>query len=331
MGGLIILMTSRRVLVTGSNGFIGKIMVRYLVERGYDVIGLDTASGELEPDRRIYARVVDITDKAVLKEVVENVDIVFHLAARFYGDKDSIRRVTVLGTKNLVDRCIDSGVKCFLFSSSASVYGDHGGRFVDESSECRPTSAYGRSKLEAERILLEAHKELGFPAVILRLVGVYGPGGYILKPYLEGRGRRFYLIGGGENWTGFVHVDDVARAFEIAATKRPTGETFIVTDDVPATIREFYNFVSEQLGLPPPRHIQTSIARIYSEAMQIYNKITGRTVFTTPDTVRISTQSNRFSNAKIKRELGFKPLYPTYIQGVQQVLRQYHDLFSTVR
>ena len=303
-------------------------MVKYLVEREYAVSGLDVASGDLEPNRGIYAQVADITDKAILKRAVEDVDIIFHLSGRFYGNEDSIRRANMLGTKNMVDSCIDSGVKCFLFPSSATVYGDTGGELVDESSECRPASAYGHSKLEAERILLNAYKERGFPAVILRLTGVYGPGGHILKPYLER--RRFHLIGR-KSWTGFVHVDDVVRALEIAGRKRPVGETFIVTDDRPATRREFYDFVSEQLGVPPPRHIPVPVARIYGEAMQIYSRITGRTAYTTPDTIRISTQSNRFSNAKIKRELGFELIYPTYMQGAPQVLRQYSHLFSTVR
>jgi nucleoside-diphosphate-sugar epimerase len=164
------------------------------------------------------------------------------------------------------------------------------------------STPYGRSKQEGERLVLDS----GLPAVVVRPSHVYGPGGWYAKE-LVARLRqpgRFALIGRGENLWDVVHVDDVAGALALAAEHAPNGSIYHVVDDEPVTYREFMAMTAQTLGAGAPRSIPPALARL----------VAGR------NAVDAVVRSARSSNAKIKRELGWQPRFPTIRDGIPDAL-----------
>ena len=182
--------------------------------------------------------------------------------------------------------------------SSTVVTGDAHGALLTEDMPLPVATPYGRSKQEGERMILES----GLPAVVMRPSHVYGPGGWYaheLLPRLRQPGR-FAVIGSGENLWDVVHVEDVAAALVLAAQQAPPGATYHVVDDEPITFYDFMALTAAALGVGPPRRIPASLARL----------VAGR------NAVDAVVRSARSSNAKIKRELGWSPRFPTAREGV---------------
>jgi nucleoside-diphosphate-sugar epimerase len=289
-----------RVLVTGASGFLGGAVSRLLLERGHEVFALVRRPGS-EP-AGTTAVSGDLTDATRLTEALATArpDAVIHLAAEIASQRseEKVREVNVEGTKRLVTACLAAGRPRLVFTSTV-VTGDAHGALLTEDAPLPVTTPYGRSKQEGERIVLES----GLPAVVVRPSHVYGPGGWYVAD-LVARLRqpgRFAVIGRGENLWDVVHVDDVAAAC-VAAAESPAadGEIFHCADDTPITFYDFMALTARELGVGPPRRIPAAVARLAA----------GR------HTVTAVTRSARSSNAKLKRELGWAPRYPSAAQGV---------------
>ena len=164
-----------KAVVTGARGFVGHHLARHLGELDVEVASLDVGD----------ARPVDITDPdAVARRIAEeSPDVVYHLAARSHvgeswTDGDDLTQVNVGGTRAVVDACVAAGVARVLVVGSAEQYGtvDPESLPVDEHVECRPVSPYGKSKVAAEAVALEAHREHGLAVVCTRAFNHTGPG-----------------------------------------------------------------------------------------------------------------------------------------------------------
>jgi nucleoside-diphosphate-sugar epimerase len=161
---------------------------------------------------------------------------------------------------------------------------------------------YGRSKQAGEHIVFDS----GLPAVIVRPSHVYGPGGWYaddLVPRLRQPGR-FAVIGSGDNLWDVVRVEDVATALVDAAERAKPGQIFHAVDDEPITFYDFMALTAKALGVGPPRRIPAVLARIVAGA----------------PAVAAVTRSARSSNAKLKRELGWKPQFATAREGVPDAI-----------
>ncbi len=186
--------------------------------------------------------------------------------------------------------------------ASTVVTGDAHGRLLTEDEPLPVETPYGRAKQEGERLLLDS----GLNVSIIRPSHVYGPGGWYaneLLPRLRGPGR-LAVVGGGENLWDVVHVEDVAAALVLAASA-PAGSVYHVADDEPITYYDFMALSAAALGVGAPRRIPAALARM----------IAGR------NAVDALVRSARSSNAKIKRELGWRPRYATASDGVPAVVR----------
>jgi nucleoside-diphosphate-sugar epimerase len=159
-------------------------------------------------------------------------------------------------------------------------------------------TAYGRSKQEGERLL----RASGLPTVVVRPSHVYGPGGWFAGELVQRLRQpgRFAVVGRGKNWWDVVHVADVARALCDAAESAPDGSTYHVVDDEPIRLADFVATIATALGIGAPRHVPVWLARLAA----------GR------DPVAAAIRSARSSNARIRRELGWAPHYPTAADGV---------------
>jgi nucleoside-diphosphate-sugar epimerase len=226
-------------------------------------------------------------------------DCVLHLAAEIATQRDLARiaAVNVVGTGHLLDACTAAGSPKLVFASTV-VTGDAHGTLLDERSALPVETAYGRSKQEGERLL----RASGLPGVIVRPSHVYGPGGWFAEELVKRLRQpgRLAVVGRGENWWDVVHVEDVARALCDAAESAPAGSTFHVVDDAPIRLVDFVATIARALGTGAPRHVPVWLARLAAGG----------------DPVAAVTRSARSSNARVKRELGWAPRYPTAADGV---------------
>ncbi len=229
------------MLVTGGGGFIGSHIVDALVERGDDVHVVDTfCSGRFE--NRINSRAtyheVDIRSFEALVPLVQGAQCVFHLAALprvQYSIENPIETfsVNVDGTVNLLKAASDAGVRRFVFSSSAAVYGDQPTMPLSEDMPLAPKSPYALHKAIGENTCKLWSELYGLETVALRYFNVYGPrldpnGAYALAIgkflRLRKEGEMIEIWGDGTNTRDYVHVSDVARANLLAATSQKVGK-----------------------------------------------------------------------------------------------------------
>jgi GDP-4-dehydro-6-deoxy-D-mannose reductase len=225
-----------KAVVTGARGFVGRHLVGHLTGQEVDVVSLDVDD----------ALPVDITDAdAVARRIaVESPDVVYHLAARSHvgaswTDGDLLVRVNVDGTRAVVDACIAAGVARVLVVGSAEQYGtvDPDDIPVDERTECRPITPYGKSKVAAEAVALDAHRTHGLSVVCTRAFNHTGPGQSpaFLVPGLAARiaaaerdGTDEIVLGNGDPVRDFSDVRDVVRAYALLADRGVAGETYNV-------------------------------------------------------------------------------------------------------
>lgn len=175
------------------------------------------------------------------------------------------------------------------YLSSTGVYGDTGGAWVDETA---PLAGRRSPRIAADL----AWAELG--ARIFRLPGIYGPGRSILDRVRSGQAHRIDLP---EQVFSRIHVDDIASAVLAAMTRGPAGP-YNIADDLPAPQNALVELACAELGLPLPPLQSLEQASLSPAARAFY------------------AENRRVANGKAKRELGWRPLYPTYLAGIRALI-----------
>ncbi|QPF93137.1 SDR family oxidoreductase [Bradyrhizobium commune] len=178
-----------------------------------------------------------------------------------------------------------------IYLSTIGVYGDHGGAWVDESTQPQTTLDRARMRLAAERAWTEVARG---NAAILRLAGIYGPGRNALATLRTGTARR--IIKPGQVFNR-IHVDDIASAI-MAAVRREGGGSWNVCDDEPTPPQDVIAYAAKLMGVAPPAEEAFAAAEMSAMARSFYSS------------------SARVSNARLKRELGVTLAYPTYRHGL---------------
>jgi nucleoside-diphosphate-sugar epimerase len=219
-----------------------------------------------------------------------------------HGDGDSV-------LQRFRSDLADHRPKSLVYLSTVGVYGDHGGAWVDEASECRPVSRRSRERLAAERAWRAFSDQTGVPVAIIRLAGIYGPARGPFEKIRRGSARR--IIKPGQVFNR-IHVDDIARIAEAAFEQRANG-IFNGTDDEPAPPEDVLAYAASLLKLPPPPEVSFDDASLTPMARSFYE------------------ESKRVRNDKIKRLLGVRLAYPTYREGLSATLLAEAATASAVR
>ena len=233
-----------RVLVTGSEGFLGNHVCRALKERGHQVIGLDVVLGEgmvgRYPDSPTHPGTRYIqADITKLLPVME-MDAIIHLAAVASpnvctANPEMAFSVNVLGTQQVLRLALESGAKKFVFSSSAHVYGV-GPKYLptDEYHPLYLQNTYTTTKILGEQLCQLFYDNHGLSYTVLRLFNAYGPGqglGYFIPDMIKQAEGGVVGLGGHDTTKDWVYVDDVARAFCLAVETPYAGVMNIGTGE----------------------------------------------------------------------------------------------------
>lgn len=238
------------VLVTGANGFLGSALMDALLARGTEGIRILVRRALPAGHRWEGVQVVvgDLGDPDIVSHAVRGVDTVFHVGAAMRGSPGDFESGTVWGTRNVVRACLEHGVRKLVHVSSMGVL-DHAGRRpgskVDEDYPVEPhpdlRGAYTRTKLTAEREVLDAIRDHSLRAVILRPGQIFGPGAEQTTPNgMIALAGRWVAVGGGSATIPLVYVDDVVDAILLASEREAAnGRIFHVVDPEPVTQREY--------------------------------------------------------------------------------------------
>ncbi len=283
-----------RCLITGGAGFIGTALANRLVEDGHHVRVLDDLSAG-DPSRlhpsALFTR-GDVRDRPKVWTLLQDVDCVFHLAARVSVPESILypreyNDVNVGGTVSLVEAIRDVGVKRVVFASSATVYGPQPVQPVSEDARLHPLVPYGVSKLAAEYYIFSLGELNGIETVALRIFNAYGPGQRVppahapviplfMKSILSG--ASLVIHGRGEQSRDFVYIDDVVRSLSAAATTPGiSGAIINIGSGVETSIRELITTISEVTGRRPevitnPQQ-NGGISRLVADLSQAAHKI----------------------------------------------------------
>jgi UDP-glucose 4-epimerase len=265
----------KRALVTGAAGFIGSHLTEVLLDRGYEVRGLDNlSSGSLDnlsavSDHDLFSFIQgDIRDREAVEKGIDGVDSVFHQAAvasvqRSFDEPSVVADVNCTGTSVLLEAAATADVETMVVASSAAVYGSSEELPKHEAMAVDPESPYALSKYYTEQATLQLGRENDITAVGLRYFNVFGPrqdpnGEYaaVVPKFIDlmRNGERPTIFGDGEQSRDFVSIEDVVQANLKAAESGSTG-IYNIARGNRATINELVNQLNEILGTEiAPKH-----------------------------------------------------------------------------
>ena len=306
--------THKHYLVTGAGGFIGAALCARLQRQGHRVRALlrRPAIGPWDE-----AMVCDLGAEMLPPGLMDGVDGVFHLAGIAHvqdiaGIPDAVyRRVNVDATAALLDAAVAAGVRGFVYFSSVKAVADPGERCVDEAWDAWPEDAYGRSKREAEELVLAAGREHGLHVCNLRPCLVYGPGvkgnlARMLDAIERGRFPPLPELG---NRRSMVGLDDLLNAAQ-AAMDAPAAEggTYIVSDGAPCSTRALYLSIREALGQGVPAWtLPRWVLRAGAAAGDLMGMLLARPMPLDSSALRRLAGSACYRSEKIYRQLGWQP------------------------
>jgi nucleoside-diphosphate-sugar epimerase len=321
---------SGRILVTGSNGFIGAKVVEILLERGFGNLRcfvrsssqlgrLKNVLSRFDAGKNVELVTGDLLSRDDCRKAAEGVSIVYHLAAGIDKSFAGAFMNSALATRNLVDAFLEVGrPKRFVNVSSFAVYSNlhlKRGDLLDEncSLENAPQErfdAYGFGKLKQEELVKEYGRKHHLPYVIVRPGAVFGPG----KPELSGRvgintfGPFIHL--GGSNVLPLTFVDNCAEAIVLAGLK--TGidrEIFNVVDDESVTSRQFLNAYKKRVKPFFSVRVPYFLTYVMCLLWEKYSKSSKGQLPPVFNRRRCAALwgGNRYSNQKLRERLGWKP------------------------
>jgi nucleoside-diphosphate-sugar epimerase len=308
-----------RVFVAGASGAVGRQLIPQLIAAGHQVVAMSRLPEEGDSVRSLGAApvAVDAFDRrAVIKAVkLAEPEVIVHQLTALTGVGDYknfdagfalTNRLRIEGTDHLLEAAASAGTRQVIAQSYGNWnYARTGTRPKTEDDPFDPAPPRNQSNtLEAinyvEKSVIAAE---GIQGVALRYGNLYGPGtGFAADGAIVAtiRKRGFPIIGNGAGVWSFIHVHDAAAAV-VAAIQAGAQGAYNIVDDEPAPVAVWLPELAKALGVKPPRHIPVWLGRLFVGEVG----------------VSMMTQIRGASNAKAKRELGWKPLYSSWRQGFQ--------------
>jgi len=311
----------RLVLVTGGTGFIGSRLVRELLKRGQNVRVLVRNLAKAESLQALGAEIVvgNMFDEATIRAAAEGAEVVYHLGATMTGQWGDYFEGTIKGTERLVKAALEQGVKRFVYASTIAVYGvpslSKGERILEE----RPyatgdLSPYMKSKIEAEKVVLDHVSKRDLSGTILRLGVVYGPGKGIKISRLGYPVPGGYVkVGLNNNELPSVFVDSAVQALLLAGDPaRRVSAVYNVVDDVRFKQLDFLRGMGRYQGRKvrvffAPYTLLSALG-VVMRRLGRFNGIALRVAsLLSPFHLRSCAIPLTYDNSKIKKELGWAP------------------------
>jgi nucleoside-diphosphate-sugar epimerase len=311
-----------KVFIAGATGAIGQRLVPLLIDAGHEVVGTTRSPAKADGLRITGATpvVLDGHDLDAVRHAVIDAapEVVVHQMTALSGDLDlrhfaetfaETNRLRTKTTDHLLTAAVEAGARRFVAQSFAGWPNEQSGGPVKTEEDPLNTDPPKQVRETLGAILhLEAVTTgtAGIEGLALRYGGFYGPGNALGKGglMLEAvANRQMPIVGGGSGIWSFLHIDDAAQATALAVDRGAPG-IYNIVDDEPAPVSEWLPYLADVLGARPPRRVPAWLARLIvgEAAVSMMTKIRGS------------------SNAKAKRELGWKLRYPSWRVGFRDGL-----------
>jgi len=280
-------------LLVFGGGWLGRAAARKAIRRGGRGVATsrDTATrAQLETDGIVA---VDPADPVALAEAVRSASAVLVTAPPEASGCP--------GLKALIPALTASGAwpDWIGYISSTAVYGDRAGGWAFEDDPLNAASLEGARRVRAERDWLDAGRGMGLTVQIFRLPAIYGPGRSPLDKLRDGTARLVRKPGQVFNR---VHVDDAVSALFASMARPHPGRAYTLCDDEPAPADVVMEGAARRLGLPAPPEVALDDPAVSDAMRRFYN------------------DSKRLSNARAKAELGWRPKFPTWREGLEALV-----------
>lgn len=326
-----------KILITGASGFIGSFIVEEALRRGFETWACvrKTSSRRYLQDSRIHFLELDFSSEERLAEQLKGhgFDYIVHAAGVTKClRKDDFMRVNFEGTKNFVNAILRTGMplKRFIYMSSLSIFGaikeEQPYQEITESDTPHPNTAYGRSKLAAERFLDSIGNDFNY--IVLRPTGVYGPREkdyYVMAKSIAQHVD--FSVGYKRQDITFVYVKDVVQAVFLALDHGMSGRKYFLSDGDVYQSETFSEYIHEELGggwwirLKAP----VWVLRLVTLCGEYIGRMTGKMIVLNNDKFNILKQRNwRCDIEPACDELGFHPHYKLR-EGVKETIEWYKE------
>lgn len=322
-----------KILVTGGTGFMGKALVRRLLDQKHQVVALDYKEGLKTDELRAWgAEVVigTVTDRDCVRRCLRGVDVVQHVAAAFRELNVSAgyyHDVNVGGTRICLEESLAAGVKKFIYCSTCGIHGNVKNPPTDEDHNIAPADYYQQTKYEAEPVTLEFVKK-GLKATIIRPSAIYGPGDperflMIFKRVAKGR---FPMFGSGRTLYHPVYIDNLIDLAVLAMDPaKGVGRVYLAADAEYVTIEDLVRRTAKAMGVAVSiphypvwpvvalGHVCETICKPFKIAPPIF-----------PRRVDWYRQNRAFDITRARKELGYEPKIGLD-EGLKRTFAWYRD------
>jgi nucleoside-diphosphate-sugar epimerase len=274
-------------------GYTGKTLAQRMLQRGWTVSATARKAEERAGAEALGVQALAPSDETALAEAAARAEAILVTAPP--------NETGCPGLQALAPAIAASGAfpDWIGYLSTTGVYGDRGGRWVSETSALNAQSIEGARRVAAERDWLEIGRGMGLTVTVFRLPGIYGPARSPFDRLREGTARR--LVKPGHVFSR-IHVDDLVAGLEASIARPRAGGIYNLCDDEPAPAAEVTAYAAGLLGMEPP------LEEPYDPAAL------------SPAAQRFWAESKRVSNARAKAELGWRPAYRSYREGLASIL-----------
>ncbi|MCL6495811.1 MAG: NAD(P)-dependent oxidoreductase [Ignavibacterium sp.] len=320
-------------VVTGGTGFVGSHLVDLLLGKGYEVRCITRKSSDLKwlKDKDVKIFDCGLYNKEALKEIIRDADYVYHVAGVVKSKtREGYFRGNVDTTRTLIEATLESNsnLKRFLVVSSQTVTGPSlDGKPVNEETECRPITTYGKSKLEEEKLVLSFKDKL--PITICRAPAVYGERDTEIFIYFKTFSKGLTTtIGFNEKKLSLIHVLDLVNGFYLSATnEKSKGQIYFISSEEFYTWPQINKITSKIIGKKPvvikvPHFLVYTIAAVAQFAAMFSSKPATLNIEKAKD---ITQQYWICDTSKAVRELGYRQNI-SIEEGIKRTIEWYKKM-----
>jgi len=306
-----------KVLVTGSNGFIGSNLCKRLLDEGYEVNALVRKSSNLSFLEGLAVKLVygDVTQPETLPEAMEGVENVFHAAglAADWGPYELFEKVNFQGTKNVAEAASKAGVKRLIYISTVAFYGFGKQNGTEKQLPAKNLIPYAQTKLMAEQWLWEFQKDTSMEITAVQPGNVYGLNDHtFISKYIDALlTGKFAEINHGKSKTCPVFVDNLADIILLVANQPGAkGNSYIATDGLDITWHEFNSALAKELGVKlPGTSLPYTIAMLAAKGYYAFHRFLKikKEPFLTTYRINNGGKDYHFSIQKLRNQFHYSP------------------------
>jgi len=333
-----------KAVLTGGTGFIGGRLAADLIARGHQVKCLVRRTSKTEGLSKLGVELCygNLSNPDSFNELTKGGDVVYHLAATVsdWGPREEFYNVNVEGTRNLLRASKESGVKRFVYMSTAGVlwkYDFWNARNIIDIDESYPypecyNNHYNESKAESEKVVMKFFKDTGLETVIIRPSGVWGAGDMVILPRLVKAAKKGILlsVGSGNSLVSPCHVENLVHALILAAeSENGAGNIYFINDGMKIEHLNFISRILQAVGIDwsPRLSIPYSLAYGLASFLELCARIvkSRKPPVLTRFAIAALAGSRTYSIEKARRELGYEPTI-----GFEEGLRQLGEWVKSI-